>query len=153
TGFIGEQACRRAGIAGELLGKPGRPDVEPVRPTVVAQVPDHLGALDIGGGDLVAQAAPVVASRRLPDAMPAYPIADGAHSMPGHCGVVAIGPSVVPRRSDQIQPAAVRETKAGALEARLDEAPKRRAERQPPHAASTVAPCRPVLSSCAAIAA
>src|SRR5690606_38863451 len=63
-GFILDQLRHRRCVAGEAFDELRTPDVYIVRPAIVAKVPDHLGALTMGGLQHRQKTRPIVLARR-----------------------------------------------------------------------------------------
>src|SRR5580693_7377915 len=95
----------------------GRPDVEPVRQAVMAEVPDHLDPRAPRRPQPWQGLAEIVAPRRALDAVPAQRVAGREQAGRGQAGVVGRGMEVVPGRGQQVDPPAVGAELARAVEA------------------------------------
>src|SRR5690606_21816679 len=102
-GFVLDQLRRRCAVLGEALDELRPPDIDIVRPAVVAQIPYHLGALAMGSPQHRQKARPVVLARRPFDQMPAQPIAHAAQAMALQYRVIMRSPAIMTGGGEQIE--------------------------------------------------
>src|SRR5690606_34338891 len=86
--FLTDQSRGRGGEAGETLDEARSPDVQIVRPAVMAKVPDDLGAAGVRRPELRQEAGPVVVAGPALDQVPAQAVAHRADALALQRGAV-----------------------------------------------------------------
>src|SRR5690606_7093799 len=115
--LILDQLRHRSGVAGEMLDGGRAPDIDVIRPAVMAQIPDDLATLPLGGLQHRQEARPVILPRRRFDQVPAQAITDAAQPVPAQQRVILFGPLLMTGHVDQVQPSPIAAPVVRALEA------------------------------------
>jgi hypothetical protein len=116
VGLPGDHLGHRPGPGGEAVHELGAEEVEPLRPAVVAEVPDHLDAGVAGGAHPRQEAGEVEPPRGGDRAVPGDPLADRADAEREEAPVIGRRPALVPGRGGKVEATAIPPFLAGALE-------------------------------------
>ncbi len=92
---------------GEAFDEFRRPDIDVVRPSIMAQVPNGLHSRTTRRSQHINKARPIVLTRRLFDQVPAQAVAYGCYAMSPQYFIVAQGIGIVMSRFDEVQAPAV----------------------------------------------
>src|SRR5690606_33727047 len=129
VGFILDQLRHRRCVAGEAFDELRTPDVYIVRPAIVAKVPDHLGALAMGGLQHRQEARPIVLARRPFDQVPAQAVAHAVQAVPVQHRVIMRRPAIMAGGCEQIETPAIAAAMVRAFETTHEETLERKSTR------------------------
>ena len=111
-----------SGETGEALDECRAPEIQVIRITVMAQIPNHLHLLRLRRFEHRHEAAPVVAARAAFDQVPAQAVAGTTNVQPAQSLVILVRPARVSGVGQQVQAPTILAALTGTFETGHDEA-------------------------------